>query len=268
MTVVAEAQTGEQAVELAGSASPEVVLMNIRTPGVNGLEATRRLRKSSSAPAVLILTTFDTDVYVYQALKAGAAGFLLKSAPPARLVEAVRTVHSGEALLAPSVTKRLIESYVQRAETRSTPPEPARLTGREREVLVLLAQGRSNSEMTGLLFLSEATVKTHVNHVLTKLGVRDRVQAVVLPTRPGSPTSDVGSDEPNPLVSMQTLPAATEGGRSAHELHAYDAGVGCQIVQFKDLLLDGCHTSVVQDSRRPVEGSTLSLSPAWSCSRD
>jgi DNA-binding NarL/FixJ family response regulator len=185
MTVVGEAADGAEAVAMVQAESPDIVLMDIRMPGLDGLEATRRLQRLPSPPPVLILTTFDTDEYVYGALKAGAAGFLLKTAPPDRLVEAIRIVISGEALLAPTVTRRLIEAYVNKPLPGSLPAVLDRLTDREREVLVLIARGLSNTEIATDLFVSEATVKTHVNRLLAKLEVRDRVQAVVLAYQTG-----------------------------------------------------------------------------------
>ena len=179
--VVAEAADGEQAIAFATQTSPDVVLMDIRMPGLDGLEATRRLLSNNGDVHVLILTTFDSDEYVYEALKAGAAGFLLKSAPSARLVEGVRLVASGEALLAPTLTKRLIAEYVRRPVASETLPDQLkRLTERELEVLRLMARGLSNAEIAAEFVVGAATVKTHVNRVLQKLGVRDRVQAVVL----------------------------------------------------------------------------------------
>ncbi len=180
--VVGEAADGAAAVTMVAECAPDVVLMDIRMPGIDGLEATRRLTAGvSPAPRILVLTTFDTEEYIYEALRAGAAGFLLKTAAPDRLVEAVRLVVSGEALLAPSVTRRLIETYV-----RLPPPGhvvPTRLqslTERELEVLRLIGRGLSNTEIAAELVVSEATVKTHVNRLFAKLALRDRVQAVVL----------------------------------------------------------------------------------------
>jgi DNA-binding NarL/FixJ family response regulator len=182
ITIVGEAEDGMQALSLARELAPDVVLMDIRMPGIDGLEATRRLLASGPAGIhVLVLTTFDADEYVYEALKAGAAGFLLKSAPPARLIDAVRVVACGESLLAPTITRRLIEDYVRRPPpgTRS-PKELEHLTDRELEVLRLIARGLSNPEIAAELIVSPATVKTHINRVLMKLNLRNRVQAVVL----------------------------------------------------------------------------------------
>jgi DNA-binding NarL/FixJ family response regulator len=178
--VVAEAGNGEEAIEAVAASMPDVVCMDIRMPGVDGLEATRRICQRFDKTRVLILTTFDIDRYVYDALAAGASGFLLKDAPPERLVEAVHTVAAGEALLSPSVVRRLVESYVaQPPPGDEFPAALADLTEREIEVLRQLASGRSNVEIGQELFLSEATVKTHVTRILAKLQLRDRVQAVV-----------------------------------------------------------------------------------------
>jgi DNA-binding NarL/FixJ family response regulator len=180
--VIGEAEHGAQAVENAIRLHPDVVIMDIRMPRLDGIEATRRLAvQDQKAPKVLVLTTFDLDEYVYEALRAGAAGFLLKDTPPRQLAEAVRTIAAGESLLAPAVTKRLIERYVSRPPGDTARRERfAELTERELEVLQLITRGLSNSEIGARLFLSEATVKTHVTRILSKLGVRDRVQAVVL----------------------------------------------------------------------------------------
>jgi DNA-binding NarL/FixJ family response regulator len=194
MEVVGEAENGAQAVDEAVKLHPDVVIMDIRMPRLDGIEATKRLAaQGTRAPRVLVLTTFDLDEYVYEALRAGAGGFMLKDAPPRQLAEAVRTVAAGDALLAPAVTKRLIERYVSRPPSNSVRRERfAELTDRELEVLQLLTRGLSNVEIGDRLFLSEATVKTHVTRVLNKLGVRDRVQAVVLAyetglAQPGQP---------------------------------------------------------------------------------
>jgi len=182
MEVVGEAGDGRAAVEEAARLHPDVVLMDVRMPEVDGIAATRTIVGERPAARVLVLTTFDEDRIVYDAMKAGASGFLLKSAPPAQFVEAVRTVASGEALLAPSVTRRLVEDFVRRPPPGDgTADEALRdLTEREREVLELIGRGLSNSEIASKLFVSGATVKTHVNRILSKLGLRDRVQAVVL----------------------------------------------------------------------------------------
>jgi DNA-binding NarL/FixJ family response regulator len=179
--VVGEAADGREALERARALEPDVVLMDIRMPELDGLEATRRLMAGDDGPRVLILTTFDLDEYVYEAMKAGASGFLLKEVRPEQLADAVRAVAAGETLVAPTITRRLIEEFVSRRPPGSgTPEQVSELTERELEVLKLVARGLSNAEIAATLFLSEATVKTHVTHVLGKLGLRDRVQAVVL----------------------------------------------------------------------------------------
>jgi DNA-binding NarL/FixJ family response regulator len=182
MEVVGEAEDGAQAVEEAVRLHPDVAIMDIRMPRLDGIEATRRLMsQGDAAPKVLVLTTFDLDEYVYEALRAGAGGFMLKDAPPGQLAEAVRTVAAGEALLAPAVTKRLLERFVRQPPSDTARQESfAELTDRELEVLRAMTRGMSNAEIGEELFLSEATVKTHVTRILSKLGVRDRVQAVVL----------------------------------------------------------------------------------------
>ncbi|MCT2590022.1 response regulator transcription factor [Streptomyces sp. N2-109] len=185
MEVVAEAGDGVQALEVLRGTKVDVILMDVRMPHLDGVEATRRICDGSGGhePKVLILTTFDLDEYAFSALKAGASGFMLKDVPPDELLSAIRAVHSGDAVVAPSTTRRLIDRFS--SVLPATVPEPLareleRLTTREREVLVLIAQGLSNGEIAANLTLSEATVKTHVGRILTKLGLRDRVQAVVL----------------------------------------------------------------------------------------
>jgi DNA-binding NarL/FixJ family response regulator len=179
--VIGEAADGEQAAESARRLRPDVVLMDIQMPGGDGLEATRRITQRPEVPSrVVILTTFERDDYVFEALHAGASGFLLKNAPPERLVDAVRVVAAGDALLAPSVTRRIIEQFARRPVEAEVHERVASLTQREREVLVLLASGKSNSELAAELFVSEGTIKTHLSSLLAKLGLRDRVQAVVL----------------------------------------------------------------------------------------
>ena len=196
ITVVGEAANGEAAVSAAAAHCPDVVLMDIRMPGMDGLEATRLLARGSPAPKVVMLTTFDLDEYVYEALRAGASGFLLKDSPRADLIAAVRAAAAGDAMLAPSVTRRLIEAFARRPpQTAPAPSRLASLTAREREVLVLLARGGSNTEIAAALVVSEATVKTHVGNLLAKLGLRDRVQAVVFAFQTGlvKPTSSPGA---------------------------------------------------------------------------
>jgi DNA-binding NarL/FixJ family response regulator len=180
LIVVGEAGDGEEAIERVRDLRPDVVLMDIRMPKMDGVEATARLMRVEPAPRVLVLTTFDLDEYVFGALRAGAAGFLLKDAPRERLVEAIRVVHNGEALLSPSITRRLIEDFAARTDPIQPPTDLlAELTPREREVLVLVAHGHSNSEIAARLVITDATVKSHVGAILLKLGLRDRVQAVV-----------------------------------------------------------------------------------------
>jgi DNA-binding NarL/FixJ family response regulator len=178
--VVGEAADGAAAVELVRELKPDVVLMDIRMPTMDGIEATRRLATAGLDARVLVLTTYGLDEYVYEALKAGAAGFLIKTESPARLVEAVRVVAGGEALLAPEVTRRLIDRFLAGVRPgAAAPPELEELTEREMEVLKLVARGFSNAEIADTLFVSDGTVKTHVSRILSKLGLRDRVQAVV-----------------------------------------------------------------------------------------
>jgi DNA-binding NarL/FixJ family response regulator len=182
--VVAEARDGLEAVAKAARFDPSVILMDIRMPELDGLEATRRIIAANHAARILILTTFGLDEYVYEALRAGASGFVLKDDPPEQLIAAVRTVAAGEALLSPAITKRVIKLF-----TRTARPDPPKeldeLTARERDILRLIASGLSNAEIAGQLYISETTVKTHVTHILQKLGLRDRVQAVVLAYQSG-----------------------------------------------------------------------------------
>jgi DNA-binding NarL/FixJ family response regulator len=176
--VVAEAGNGREAIDVASRFTADVVLMDIRMPEVDGLEATETIRQRvDPPPAVLILTTFDPDEYVYRALRAGASGFVLKDIPPDQLVQAVRVVAAGDALIAPSITRRLVERFAE--QERASSPELERLTEREVEVLLEVASGNTNAEIAEKLFLSPATVKTHVSNLLAKLGLRDRIQAVV-----------------------------------------------------------------------------------------
>ena len=195
LEVVGEAGDGVEAVELARRELPDVVLMDIRMPRMDGLEATRRIVALDRAEGVrvLVLTTFDLDEYVYEALRAGASGFLLKDTPPADLLAAIRVVAAGDALLAPSVTRRLIAEFARRPEPSAvTPADLAALTDREREVLALVARGLSNAEIAELLVVSGATAKTHVSRVLAKLGARDRAQLVMLAYETGLVTPGSG----------------------------------------------------------------------------
>jgi DNA-binding NarL/FixJ family response regulator len=182
IAVAGEAGTGTEAVAAAARCAPDVVLMDVRMPEMDGIEAARLITEAGpGAPKVIMLTTFDLDDYVYEALRAGASGFLLKDAPRADLIAAVRCVAAGEAMLAPSVTRRLIEAFARRPpQAAPSPSRLASLTARERDILLQLARGRTNAEIAAELFVSEATVKTHVGHLLAKLGLRDRVQAAIL----------------------------------------------------------------------------------------
>jgi DNA-binding NarL/FixJ family response regulator len=179
--VVGEAENGEQAAAATRRLRPDVVLMDIQMPGGDGLQATRRITESREpATRVVILTTFERDEYVFEAMQSGASGFLLKNAPPEELIHAVRVVAAGDALLAPSVTRRIIEQFARRPVEPEVRARLESLTQREREVLVMLARGNSNAELAAELFVTEGTIKTHVSSLLAKLGLRDRVQAVVL----------------------------------------------------------------------------------------
>jgi DNA-binding NarL/FixJ family response regulator len=195
MTVLGEAEDGKQAITQAARLRPDVVLMDVRMPVLDGIEATRRIMQAGGPPRVMILTTFGLDAYVYDALRAGASGFMLKDAPPEEIVAAVRIIASGDALLAPAVTRAVIEEFA-RGPQPPAPPEPppavAELTPREQEVLSLMVRGHSNPEICQQLVISEATAKTHVAHILQKLGLRDRVQAVIYAYESGlvAPGSD------------------------------------------------------------------------------
>jgi DNA-binding NarL/FixJ family response regulator len=205
ITVCGEAADGREAIDLVRAHRPDVVLMDIQMPGIDGLQATRRVLEDADPEhpvAILILTTFDLDAYVYDALRAGASGFLLKDTLPEDLVAAIRIVARGDALIAPGITKRLIEQFARSAPAGTPPGTLDELTPRETEVLVLMAGGLSNGEIAEEFVLSNATVKTHVKRILAKLGVRDRVQAVVLAYEaglvlPGSRTGGATSDRPS-----------------------------------------------------------------------
>jgi DNA-binding NarL/FixJ family response regulator len=191
--VVAEASNGVEAIEAAARFRPTVVLMDIRMPRLDGLQATRRILAADDTARILILTTFDLDEYIYEALRAGASGFVLKDDPPEQLLAAIRTVAAGDALLSPAVTKRVIRQFARIPQ--SSPPERLdELTERELEVFRLIARGLSNAEIGQELYISDTTVKTHITHILQKLGLRDRVQAVVLAYETG--LFDTSADPP------------------------------------------------------------------------
>jgi DNA-binding NarL/FixJ family response regulator len=191
--VVAEAGNGLEAIDKAERFRPTIVLMDIRMPELDGLEATRRILAADPAARILVLTTFDLDEYIYEALKAGASGFVLKDDPPEQLIAAIHTVAGGDALLSPAVTKRVIEQF-SRIPRPTRPSGLDELTERERDILTLIAQGLSNSEIGERLHISETTVKTHVTHVLQKLNLRDRVQAVVLAYQSGLIAQEASAD--------------------------------------------------------------------------
>jgi DNA-binding NarL/FixJ family response regulator len=194
LDVVGEAGDGRAAIDAVESLGPDVVLMDIRMPNLDGIEATRRIAARRTAPRILILTTFDLDEYVYEALRAGASGFLLKDAGADELIHAVRVVAAGEALLAPSITRRLIEDYARRPPQAEQPAALADLTPRELEVLRFLARGLSNADIAGELVLGDATVKTHVARIFAKLDLHDRAQAVVLAYESGLVQPGAASD--------------------------------------------------------------------------
>jgi DNA-binding NarL/FixJ family response regulator len=187
--VVAEASTGLEAVDKAARVRPTVVLMDIRMPELDGLEATRRILAADAGARILVLTTFDLDEYIYEALRAGASGFVLKDDPPEQLLAAIRTVAAGDALLSPAITKRVISQFT-RIPRRTPPPEFDDLTAREQEVFRLVAQGLSNVEIGQALFIGDTTVKTHITHILQKLALRDRVQLIVLAYQTGISEAD------------------------------------------------------------------------------
>ena len=194
MEVVAEASNGIEAVDKATRFHPSVVLMDIRMPELDGLEATRRILAADENARILILTTFDLDEYVYEALRAGASGFVLKDEPPEQLLAAIRIVAAGEALLSPAVTKRVIQRFTRLPQAAAPPAGLEELTERELDVFRLIARGLSNAEIGQELYISDTTVKTHITHILQKLGLRDRVQAVVL-------AYQTGIFEPDPTQS-------------------------------------------------------------------
>ena len=190
LAVLGEAANGAEAVEVARQTAPDVVLMDIRMPVLDGIEATRRITAAGTPSRVLILTTFDLDEYVFGALRAGASGFMLKERPPAELLSAIRVIAAGEALLAPNVTHRLIAHFARQPDPMRAPPKAlAQLTAREREVLVLIANGLSNTEIAERLVMSVPTAKTHVSRILTKLAARDRAQLVVFAYQSGLVTA-------------------------------------------------------------------------------
>jgi len=198
LEVVGEASNGQEAIDIVTLLQPDVTLMDIRMPVLDGLAATRHLVEAGVPTSVLVLTTFDLDEYVFEALRAGASGFLLKDAPAEELAAAIRVVAAGDSLLAPGVTRRVIDAFVRRAEPSTRPVDRrlAQLTPRELEVLGLLARGLSNLDIGRRLFVSEGTTKTHVSNVLTKLGLRDRVQAVIFAYENGVVVRGDGEDQP------------------------------------------------------------------------
>jgi DNA-binding NarL/FixJ family response regulator len=191
--VVAEADTGNEAIRQAQLARPDVILMDIRMPELDGLAATEQILRQADPPTIVVLSTFDQNEYIYRALRAGAAGFLLKDAPSTRLIAAVRAAATGDSLIDPAITRRLVERFVEPAQPQGLPPELASLTDRELDVLRLIARGLANAEIAAELVVAETTVKTHVARILAKLGLRDRVQAVVLAYETGYVTRSHGA---------------------------------------------------------------------------
>ena len=200
LTVVGEAADGAAAVRLAREIPADVMVMDVRMPGLDGVAATWEICQAAERPRVLILTTFDLDEYAFAALRAGASGFLLKSAPPEELLYAIRSVHNGDSVVAPSTTRRLIGRFLPHLPATGVPDREglAELTAREREVLAQVGSGLSNAEIAALLHISEATVKTHVSHIMAKLGLRDRIQAVVYAYETGLITPQGGTTRPTP----------------------------------------------------------------------
>ena len=190
--VVAEAETGVEAIRQAQLTKPDVILMDIRMPELDGLSATEEILRHPDPPTIVVLTTFDQNEYVYRALRAGAAGFLLKDAPSSRLIAAVRAAATGDSLIEPSITQRLVERFIEPVAAAGLPPRLAALTARELDVLRLIARGLANAEIAAELVVAETTVKTHVARILTKLGLRDRVQAVVVAYETGFVTRGRG----------------------------------------------------------------------------
>jgi len=210
LTVVGEAADGAAAVRLARACPADVMVMDVRMPGLDGVAATREICRAGDRPRVLILTTFDLDEYAFAALRAGASGFLLKSAQPEELLSAIRSVHNGDAVVAPSTTRRLIGRFLPHLPaTDDPPPDLAELTAREREVLAEVGSGLSNAEMAARLHISEATVKTHLGHIMAKLGLRDRIQAVVY-------AYETGLIAPSPRPRALPSFAANEAGGPGH----------------------------------------------------
>jgi DNA-binding NarL/FixJ family response regulator len=210
LDVVGDASTGDEAIALARTTQPDVILMDIRMPDTDGIDATRRILAdcSEAAPRVVILTTFDLDEYVYDALRAGASGFLLKDVPPEQLIAGIRLVRNGEALLAPSITRRLIEEFTSsKRPARPVPPTAlTTLSPRENEVFRLIARGHSNQQIASHLVVSETTVKTHVTRILTKLDLRDRVQVVVLAYEAGVIVPGLSDSAPSPSAGSDSSP--------------------------------------------------------------
>jgi DNA-binding NarL/FixJ family response regulator len=197
LTVAGEAADGAAAIRLAREVPADVMVMDVRMPGLDGVAATREICQAAERPRVLILTTFDLDEYAFAALRAGASGFLLKSAPPEELLYAIRSVHNGDSVVAPSTTRRLIGRFLPHLPHTEVVPDReglAELTAREREVLTQVGSGLSNTEIAALLYISEATVKTHVGHIMAKLGLRDRIQAVVYAYETGLVRPGVGKN--------------------------------------------------------------------------
>ena len=235
--MAAEAADGQQALTPARELHPDVVLMDIRMPSLDGIEATRRLLSHDNAPKVLMLTTFDLDEYLYEAMRAGASGFLLKDVPRDQLIDAARTVARGDALLAPALVRRLVEDFARRPRPGTrVPPQVAELSARELDVLKLIARGLLNAEIAATLFLSEATVRTHLGHILGKLHLRDRVQAVVLAYESGLKSPQEHEWRTNLTGTAKSRTSTTRASSGTFGVEHWDIAIAQGLVAARNML--------------------------------